>query len=223
MDTGMITSATPTPTSATTATTASNSISQDAFLQLLVAQLKNQDPTSASSQDPSQMIQQLTAFSSLQQATQTNSLLQGLQTQNQALFQAQAAALVGKTVKVDGSGFQVHGGQASTLGLNLSAAANVTATITDSQGNVVATLPEGNLAAGNQAITWNGLDSKGNPVPDGNYKVTLTATGSDGASVPFTTNLTLKVDSVAFNSDGSISLTSNGSAFSLSDVLQVLG
>ncbi|OIQ67318.1 adenine deaminase [mine drainage metagenome] len=68
MDTSMITSVstTPTSTSSTPGTTASNTISQDSFLQLLVAQLKNQDPTSASSQDPSQMIQQLTAFSNLQ-------------------------------------------------------------------------------------------------------------------------------------------------------------
>ncbi len=224
MDTSMITSVstTPTTTASTTGTTAKNAISQDAFLQLLVAQLKNQDPTSASSQDPSQMIQQLTAFSNLQEATQTNTLLQGLQSQNQALFQAQAAGMVGKTVKVDGSGFHLQGGQAGNLGLDLSAAANVTVTITDATGHVVATLPEGQLAAGNQTVSWNGKDASGNPLPDGDYSATVNATGADGKAVPYTSNLTLKVDSVVFNQDGSISLMSNGNAFSLSDVLQVL-
>lgn len=224
MDTSMISSVstTPSPTSSATSTTANNTISQDSFLQLLVAQLKNQDPTSASSQDPNQMIQQLTAFSTLDQATQTNTLLQGLQSQNQALFQAQAAAMVGKTVKVDGSGFHLQGGQAGNLGLNLSAAANVTVTVTDASGHVVATLPEGQLSAGNQTVSWNGKDASGNTLPDGDYSVTVNATGADGKAVPYTSNLTLKVDSVVFNSDGSISLMSNGNAFSLSNVLQVL-
>lgn len=222
METGLITSTTTAPaaTGATSAT-AKNNLNQDSFLQLLVAQLKNQDPTSATAQDPNQMIQQLTAFSSLDQATQTNSLLQGLQSQNQALFQAQAAAMVGKTVKVDGSGFHLQGGQA-TFGLNLSAPADVTVTVTDAKGNIVATLPEGELAAGDQSIAWNGKDASGNPLPDGDYKVAVKATGSDGKAVPYTTSLTLKVDSVVFNTDGSIALLSNGNRFSLSNVLQVL-
>lgn len=224
MDTGLITSVTTTPSTANSATsaTAKNTLNQDSFMQLLVAQLKNQDPTSASSQDPNQMIQQLTAFSSLDQATQTNTLLQGLQSQNQALFQAQAAAMVGKTVKVDGSGFHLQGGQAGNLGLNLSAAADVTVTVTDAKGNVVATLPQGQMTAGEQTITWNGKDASGNTLPDGDYKVTVAANGADGKAVPYTSNLTLKVDSVVFNTDGSISLISNGNAFSLTNVLQVL-
>lgn len=222
METGMITAAsTATPTNTSTSATASNTISQDSFLQLLVAQLKNQDPTSASSQDPSAMIQQLTSFSSLQQATQTNTLLQGLQSQNQAIFQAQAAAMVGKNVKVDGSGFSLKSGQAS-MGLNLSAAANVTLSVTDASGHVVATIPEGNLAAGDQTLSWNGTGTNGTALPDGDYSVSVSATSASGSAVPYTTSLTRKVDSVIFNTDGSISLVSNGQTFSLSNVLQVL-
>ena len=218
METGMITATT--PPQASTAATAKNNLGQDAFLQLLVAQLKNQDPTGASA-DPNQMIQQLTSFSSLEQATQTNTLLKGLQSQSMALFQTQAASLVGKTVRVDGSGFSLHGGQAS-MGLNLSAPADVTLTVRDAQGNVVATLPEGNLGQGDQTLTWNGTDASGNPLPDGDYMVSVSAKSTSGAAVPFSTSLTLKVDSVAFNTDGSISLFSNGHTFSLSNVLQVL-
>ncbi len=222
METGMITAATTTASTTTsTSSTAKNTLSQDSFLKLLVAQLKNQDPTSASSQDPNQMIQQLTGFSSLEQATQTNTLLQGLQSQSQALFQAQAAAMVGKSVKVDGSGFYLKSGQA-TMGLNLSAAADVTVTITDANGHVVATLPKGEMAAGDNTLTWNGQDSAGNTLPDGDYKVSIKATSASGAAVPYTSNLSMKVDSVVFNTDGSISLISNGHSFDLSNVLQVL-
>jgi flagellar basal-body rod modification protein FlgD len=222
METGMITAATTTAsTTPRTSGTAKNTLNQDSFLQLLVAQLKNQDPTSASAMDPNQMVQQLTSFSSLEQATQTNSLLQGLQSQNQALFQAQAAAMVGKSVKVDGSGFALRSGQAS-MGINLSAAAEVTLTVTDASGNIVTTLPEGNLGQGDQTLTWNGTDASGNKLPDGDYKVTVTAKSLSGAAVPYTTSLIRKIDSVAFNTDGSISLYSNGQTFSLANVIQVL-
>ncbi|GLH70441.1 basal-body rod modification protein FlgD [Geothrix rubra] len=222
METGMITAATTTAsTTPSTSSTAKNTLNQDSFLQLLVAQLKNQDPTSSSAMDPNQMVQQLTSFSSLEQATQTNSLLQGLLEKNQALFQAQAVSMVGKTVKVDGSGFSLKGGQAS-MGLNLSAAADVTLTVTDANGNIVTTLPEGNLGKGDQTLTWNGTDASGNQLPDGDYKVTVTAKSLSGAAVPYTTSLIRKIDSMAFNTDGSISLYSNGQAFSLANVIQVL-
>lgn len=221
METGMITAATTTASATSTGSTAKNTLDQDSFLKLLVAQLKNQDPTSASSQDPNQMIQQLTGFSSLEQATQTNTLLQGLQSQSQALFQAQAAALVGKTVKVDGSGFSLKSGQAS-MGLNLSGAADVTLTVKDAKGNVVATIHEGSLPAGDQTLAWNGTDAAGNALPDGDYAVSIKAVSPSGTAVPFSTNLIRKVDSVAFNTDGSIALFSNGQTFSLANVIQVL-
>ena len=96
MQTGMITTTAPTTTTTSTST-AKNALDKDGFLKLLVAQLQNQDPTGAG-QDPNQMVQQLTSFSSLEQAQQTNSLLTGLQTQTAGLFQAQTAGLVGKTV-----------------------------------------------------------------------------------------------------------------------------
>jgi flagellar basal-body rod modification protein FlgD len=217
METGMI-SATTAATTTTKAATAKNSLDKDGFLKLLVAQLKNQDPTGAG-QDPNQMVQQLTSFSSLEQAQQTNSLLTGLQAQTSGLFQAQTAGLVGKNVKVDGSGFNLKAGAAS-MNLELGAAANVTVTVKDANGTVVAILPQGHLNRGVNALKWDGLDANGNPMPDGSYKVEVTATGDDGKAVSFKTNLTMKVDAVTFR-DGGIYLASGGNVFSLADVLEI--
>ncbi len=217
METGMISSAAAT-TTATTATTAKNALDKDGFLKLLVAQLKNQDPTGAG-QDPNQMVQQLTSFSSLEQAQQTNTLLAGLQSQTSGLFQAQTASLVGKSVKVDGSGFNLTGGSAS-MNLELGATADVTITVKDANGNVVSTQPKGYLARGITSLTWDGRDSNGNLMPDGSYKVEVTATGDNGKAVPYKTNLTMKVDAVTFKSGG-IYLASGGNVFSLADVLEI--
>lgn len=82
------------PTSGTTGANTSASISnpaailgQDGFLQLLVAEMQNQDPLS-SSQDPTQSVTQMAQFSSVEQLT---NLVQGSQ-------QAQSIALIGHTV-----------------------------------------------------------------------------------------------------------------------------
>jgi flagellar basal-body rod modification protein FlgD len=218
METGMITSTTTATTQATTTTKAKDPMGQDGFLQLLVAQLKNQDPT-ATSQDPNMMIQQLTSFSSLEQAQQTNTLLQGLQTQTSGLFQAQTASLVGKTVKVDGSGFNLASGKAA-MNLELSAPADVTVTVKDATGNVIATLPQGHLTRGINTLNWDGHDSSGAQLPDGSYQVSVTATGDNGKPVPFKSSLSMKVDAVNF-SNGGIYLTSGSNIFSLADVLEI--
>jgi flagellar basal-body rod modification protein FlgD len=218
METGMINATTAATTTANKAATAKNSLDKDGFLKLLVAQLKNQDPT-GSGQDPNAMVQQLTSFSSLEQAQQTNTLLTGLQAQTSGLFQAQTASLVGKTVKVDGSGFNLQSGAAS-MNLELGAAANVTITVKDANGNVITTLPQGHLSRGVNALKWDGRDANGNAVADGSYKVEVAATGDDGKAVAFKTNLTMKVDAVTFK-DGGIYLASGGNIFSLADVLEI--
>jgi flagellar basal-body rod modification protein FlgD len=221
MQTGMISS---NPTAAAAASsgtkkTPSNTLNSDSFLQLLVTQLQNQDPTSASAQDPNAMIQQLTSFSSLQETQNTNTLLTGLQAQTSGVFQAQAAALVGKTVTISGSQFNLSSGAAS-MNLNLSSAANVSLKVSNANGQVVAILPQGNLNAGPNALTWNGKDANGNQLPDGTYSVSVTATGANGAAVASTSSETVKVTGISFQ-NGTVSLSSGSSTYNLSDVIAI--
>ena len=59
------------------------------------------------------------------------------------------------------------------------------------------TLPSGGtLAAGqNQPFSWDGKDSSGNQLPDGNYKISVTATDSTGQTVAIPTQIEGIVDS----------------------------
>jgi flagellar basal-body rod modification protein FlgD len=85
----------------TVAPAASSSVTPDynAFLRLLIAQLKNQDPTKPI--DPTQYISQIASFSNVEQAVQANAKLDALMT---SLALAQADGVIGRTVtSADGS------------------------------------------------------------------------------------------------------------------------
>jgi flagellar basal-body rod modification protein FlgD len=75
--------------SASTSTATAATVNYNEFLQLLVAELQNQDPTNPA--DPTQYMSQLASFSSVEQQVQTNSTLD-------SLLAAQAGGLVGQTV-----------------------------------------------------------------------------------------------------------------------------
>ena len=218
METGLVTSASTSAANSISGTAAKAGLDKNAFLKLLVTQLKNQDPTST--QDPNAMVQQLTSFSNLEQLQNLGGLLQGIQVQNQGLFQAQVAGLVGKHIRVPGSTVELSGGKA-TIGVNLGAdAANATLTIKDATGKVVRTLPQGSLKAGATMVDWDGKDAQGATLPDGSYSVEVSATGADGKAVTAQTTSYVKVDAVTFK-DGVVYLVAGGKTFTLSDVSEI--
>lgn len=91
MDVGSTTLAGATAMSSTK--TAKASLDYDTFLQLLVTEMKNQDPTEP--MKSTEYMAQLASFSSVEQAIQTNAKLDSLLTAS-ALSQADAA--LGRTV-----------------------------------------------------------------------------------------------------------------------------
>jgi flagellar basal-body rod modification protein FlgD len=93
-----VTSATSTTTTTSSSSTAGKaaekaSIDYDSFLKLLIAQMKNQDPTDP--MDASEQIAQLATFSQVEQSIQMNSNLETLITGN-AL--TNASSYIGKTI-----------------------------------------------------------------------------------------------------------------------------
>lgn len=70
-----------------------NQVDYNSFLKLLVAQMKNQDPTKP--MDSTQYVAQLATFSQVEQSVQTNTKLDQIM-QSSAL--SQADALIGRTI-----------------------------------------------------------------------------------------------------------------------------
>lgn len=74
-------------------------VNYDSFLQLLIAQLKNQDPTDPA--DPSEQLAQLASFSQVEQTIQTNQKLDALLT---GFSLTQASSYIGRYIEsADGS------------------------------------------------------------------------------------------------------------------------
>jgi len=88
-----INNTTQTPPPASVADSSKATLNYDSFLKLLVAQMKNQDPTDPV--DASEQMSQLATFSGVEQAIKTNTHLESL---IQETSLSQAASLIGKTV-----------------------------------------------------------------------------------------------------------------------------
>ena len=74
-------------------------VDYNGFLQLLIAQLKNQDPTQPS--DSTQFVSQLASFSAVEQQVQTNAKLDSILTSGKL---GQADGVIGRTLtSADGS------------------------------------------------------------------------------------------------------------------------
>jgi flagellar basal-body rod modification protein FlgD len=92
-----------------TKTKSTNSVDYNTFLQLLIAEMKNQDPTNP--MDTSQYMSQFAQLSTVEQAMQTNSKLDALLSSS-AL--SQADGLIGRTASfTDSTGATVSGKIAS--------------------------------------------------------------------------------------------------------------
>jgi flagellar basal-body rod modification protein FlgD len=82
-----------TPTTTGTQQPSKTQVDYNSFLNLLVAQMKNQDPTNP--MDSTQYVAQLASFSQVEQSVQINTKLENLL---QASTLSQADALIGRTV-----------------------------------------------------------------------------------------------------------------------------
>lgn len=92
MNIDMTTLATP-KTTANTAANSKTTVDYQSFLRLLVAEMKNQDPTEP--MDSTAYMAQLASFSQVEQSVQTNTKLDNLL---QSSTFSQANALIGRTV-----------------------------------------------------------------------------------------------------------------------------
>ena len=100
-------------TTSSSSTSSSNGVDYNTFLQLLIAEMKNQDPTNP--MDTSQYMSQFAQLSTVEQATLTNSKLDSLLS-SQALTQADS--LIGRNVSFTDSTGATFSGKVASVSIN---------------------------------------------------------------------------------------------------------
>lgn len=220
------TASNPINTAGTAPTTASdqsaNSLSQSDFIDLLVAQLSNQDPSQP--MDPSQFMNQLAQFTMVNGVQQLNGSFNTLAGKLASDQSIQAANLVGHNVLIPGG----YGILSATDGISGQASlpdrsSDVTLKIYNEQGAEVRELPLGGHDAGAVQFQWDGFADDGSAASPGNYVVIAEAM-INGTQQAVEVSLQKGVDSVTLSQDGAQTMLNleTGESVPLSQVQQIM-
>ncbi|MGI1677410.1 MAG: flagellar hook assembly protein FlgD [Cellvibrionaceae bacterium] len=209
----------------------SNELGQTAFLELMIAQLSNQDPLKP--QENGEFIAQLAQFSSVEGIERLNSNFEGFAgnfASNRAL---EASSLVGRSVTIPGDTTYLVEGQLTAATAEIpSTTTDLSVNIYAESGELVQQFPVGFHTAGDASMRWDGLNlevdgeivsntgGRTTPLPAGEYRFEVTATQS-GETQELATAVSANVNSVSVEANGNITLNLAGvGPINLSDVKQ---
>ncbi|MBJ2219343.1 flagellar hook assembly protein FlgD [Pseudomonas sp. MF7453] len=183
------------------AATGNQALGKDAFLQLLVTQLKNQNPLSP--QDNGAFVAQLAQFSSLEGINTLNDSVNNISSNFSSSQALQASSLVGRSIIIQTDKAMVDTSKSMNGSVEVpSAVGNVSIKITDKDGNVVRTVDMGAQSAGSQSFIWDGKNDKGEVAPAGTYTFNASTKNDKGDAVALATSLPATVTSVTLSKTG---------------------
>ena len=150
---------------------------EDRFLKLLVAQMRNQDPLNP--MDNAQVTSQLAQISTVRGIESLNKSMTDFVAASAQGTALSSVAMLGKQVLVQGDTFNYQpaaAGAGTRLGFELAGAATAARLeIVDASGKVVHTRTMTNVAAGVQTFEWDGRNANGAAVPAGPLSVRAAA------------------------------------------------
>jgi len=192
---------------------------KDAFMKLLVAELKNQDPMNP--MESRDMIAQLSTLSSVEKLNAIEGqldVLSGIQSGASAI---QNAALIGKRVVADTRSMmlQAQGATGGNFEL-MGPAAGVSVKVRDGEGTLVKSLELGAQSIGPRKFTWDGLSEQGARAPAGTYTFEITAKNAAGLPVVTSTRVSGLVSEVTYE-NGAPEVVVGGSRVPLGDVTSI--
>ena len=203
------------------APTEEQDLGKDAFLQLMIAQLQNQDPLSPAKNED--FIAQLAQFSSVEGIQNINDSMQELASSFRSSQALQASSLVGRQVQVstDTATLSAAGPVKGTIDLDTSSA-NIKLYIEGPDGQIVKTEELGAQERGAIDFSWDGTDESGFRVADGAYRVYASGL-VDGEMADLPVAIGANVNSVTVGQNDSMILNIEGvGAVPLSEVSRFL-
>ena len=217
----MIPTATESVTTGSTqgAALATKELDRDAFLNLLVTQLQNQDPLNPT--DSAEFTAQLAQFSSLEQLGNVNDNLKQLKNFQASINNSQAVTLIGKEITANGNSLNLADGQPAGCQFKLDGDAGLAVvSISDPTGGFVKSFENQDLAAGQHTLYWDGTDQNGNLAASGNYTFEVLAADANGNRIETTTFFNGQVNKVVFENNTTY-LMAGDQRVALGDIVQV--
>ncbi len=198
-------------------------VGQEQFLELMLAQLQNQDPLKP--MENGEFLSQMAQFSSakgIQEMSQSLDTFTRSLTSSQAL---QASSLIGRHVLVPNEMGYLEEGSAGIAGAAElpASAADVVVSVYDTAGTLVYRASYGPQEAGRFQFSWDGRDANGQTVSPGHYRVSVEAQAGE-ENKALETLLLSRVDSVTLGKGGqgvTLNLAGLGTA-SLSEVREIM-
>ncbi len=199
----------------------SDKLDKDAFFKLMLAQMKNQDPTSPLKSH--EMAAQLANFSGLEQMQNVNQTLIEMKAGQKPLEQFQSLNFLGKAVAGDSSKVaRARGDKSHEFLFNLPGAANeVQVQVKNADGEVVKKYDLKNLKEGSNRLTWSGEDEKGTKMPEGEYQFLVEAKNASGQKYNVKTDFEGLITGVNYTPEGPVLLVGKQSV-RLRDVKKII-
>jgi flagellar basal-body rod modification protein FlgD len=208
--------------SSTTAATTygGTEMDQETFLNLLITQLQNQDPMNP--QDSQEFVAQLAQFSSLEQLMSLNDGMDTLYLATSSMNNASMTQLIGKDVVAYGDTFSYDGEGDVELHYDaVGEASDATLTITNEDGDVVASVSLGSLPEGEGSYTWDGTTISGATAEEGSYTFEIEASDTDGDEVTVYSMIHGVVDTMSYESGTPVPMI-DGVEIELGEIIRVV-
>jgi flagellar basal-body rod modification protein FlgD len=215
-----VTSTTSTTSGSSKSTSSLGNLSDnfDTFLTLLTTQLQYQDPLSP--MDSSEFTNQLVQYANVEQAIQQNKNLESLISLQETNNMVGAVSYIGKEVEVTGQTAKLENGSAEFIYKMPEDAAAAIVAIYDENGSQVY-YGKAETSAGTHSFVWDGTNSKGETLADGNYTIQIAAANADGDQITPTYAIRGRVTGVGIE-DGTPLLDLDGLSVPLANVVRVI-
>ncbi|MDZ4662083.1 MAG: DUF2271 domain-containing protein [Pseudomonadota bacterium] len=188
-----------------------NDMGKDAFMKLMLEQMKQQDPTNPLKSH--EMAAQLAQFTSLEQLSNINQNIEQLRQGQEPNNNFQALNFIGKKVSGDGSRIiRADGDKSHEIRFDLKGEVpKINITISDMNGIDLKKIEINGPKKGENEVVWDGMAENGQPLRSGEYRVKFDAATESGKKIQVDTKFEGKVTGVNFTGDGPVLMVGNKS------------
>jgi len=204
---------------AATTGTRKTTLTQEDFLNLLVTQMRYQNPLEP--MDNYQMASQVAQLSSVESLKNISQSIDLLATNQASANNFQASGLIGKKVEYQGNTLTLNQGTASEAYYQLASPGKVLTQVYDSAGNLVWQSEAGSKDTTKQKFEWSGRNQNGTLLPDGSYSFQVVAVDGKGNSIQVTTGCAGTVSGISLE-NGTSSIQVGRNKISLSKITAIL-